>query len=385
MCGEQLRLGVALGAVGAASALAPLVSTLAPLIRADLALSRFQFGTIATLYFGVGAVASLMAGRVIDGLGTRRILSATLLLAALGIAGVGLSGSYPMLLAFATLAGFALSASNPVTNTVIVSVAPPGERGTMMGVKHAGVPTTGALIGLALPPAAVVLGWRGVVLVVAAAVFLLGCAMARIGREADRPASAADDGGVRSPLLWIGGYAFLMGAGGGATQLYLPLYGHEAIGLSVPAGGAAAAVAQAAAVASRVIWTRASERSRVVGRPLALVSLCALAAVAPVLAADAVGPVLFWLAALAIGAGMLGWTPVAMLAALRLVGPGEAGRASGVVVAGFYAGFMVGPAIFGRVVDATGGYMTSWLLAAGAFAAASALAEVRGGRGEGSP
>ena len=372
---DRIRLGLLLGVVvGAASVLFPMLSTLAPLIRADLELSRFQIGAVATTYFGVGALASLLAGRAVDVLGTRRILSGTLMVTAAALTGIALSASYLMLLSFAVLAGIALSASNPATNAVIVSAMPPGERGTVMGLKHAGVPSTGALIGLTVPAAAVAFGWRAVVLAGAAVVVILARVVANVGTDARGPSAGAPTDRVPLRLLWIGGYAWLMGAAGGATNLYLPLYGHEVLGLSVTAAGAAAAAAQVTAVASRVVWTRMSERSSNVAQPLVVVSLCAMAALVPLVAAQAVGPILFWLGALAIGAGMLGWTPVAMLAAIRLVEPGQAGRASGIVVAGFYFGFMVGPALFGHLVDSTGAYVWSWIAAGGGFVAAAALA-----------
>lgn len=382
---ERIRLGLLLGVVvGAASVLFPVIFTLAPLIRADLSLSRFQVGSLATAFFGIGALVSLLAGRAVDRLGSRRILSGTLFVTAAALTGIALSTSYAMLLAFTVLAGLALSASNPVTNAVIVNAVRPGERGTVMGLKHAGVPTTGALMSLTLPAAAVAFGWRGVVLATAAMVLALAPMVARAGTDArERAASLAGD---RVPLrmLWIGVYALLMGAAGGATTLYLPLYGHEALGLSIAAAGVAAAVAQVTAVASRVVWTRTSERASRVGRPLAAVSLCALAALVPLVAAQPVGPPLFWLAAIAIGAGMLGWTPIAMLAAIRLVEPAQAGQASGVVVAGFYTGLMLGPALFGRIVDASGGYASAWLATGGGFVAAAVLAfgcgGVRGGQ-----
>jgi sugar phosphate permease len=372
---ERIRLGLLLAVVvGAASVLFPLLSTLAPLIRADLSLSRFQVGTLATTFFGVAALVSLLVGRAVDRLGSRRILSGTLVVTAAALMGIALSRSYAMILAFTVLAGVALSASNPVTNAVIVSAVRPGERGTVMGLKHAGVPATGALMSLVLPAAAVAFGWRGVVLATAAVVLALARAVAGAGSDARERAVAGPGDRVPLGLAWIGGYALLMGAAGGATTLYLPLYGYEALGLSVAVAGAAAAAGQVTAIASRIVWTRTSERAQTVGRPLAAVSLCALVALVPLVAAETLGAALFWLAAIAIGAGMLGWTPIAMLAAIRLAEPVQAGRASGVVVAGFYSGVMIGPALFGHIVDATGGYASAWLAAGGGFVAAAALA-----------
>jgi MFS family permease len=289
-----------------------------------------------------------------------------------------------MLIGFAVVAGLALSISNPVTNAVIVGRLRPGERGTVMGLKQAGVPTIGALMSLTLPAAAVAFGWRGVVLAAAAVVLVLAPVVTRAGTGPRAPGAGAPEQRASLGIAWIGVYAFMMGAAGGSTTLYLPLYGHEVLGLSVAAAGAAAGASQITAIASRVAWSRMTERAADVSRPLALVSLCAIAAVVPLAAAQVGGAGLFWLGAVGIGAGMLGWTPVAMLAGIRLVDPSDAGRASGLVVAGFYSGIMIGPALFGRLVDTTGEYDLGWLLVGAVFGGAAALA-LSGGRRRGRP
>jgi len=371
----RLRLALVLAiVVGAASALIPILATLAPLMREELSLSRFQVGTLATTYFGVGALCSLPAGRAVDTFGTRRLLSTTLVLAAAALVGIAVSGSYPMLLLSCVVAGLALCLSNPVTNAVIVAALRPGERGTTMGLKQAGVPAWGALMSLALPGAAVAFGWRGVVLATGLVMLALAPLVASVGTRARRGPGNGTGEPLGVALLWLGAYAFCMGGAGGSTTLYLPLYGHEVLGLSVAAAGFAAGVSQLMAIGSRIVWSRLSERSPNVTTPLALVSLCALGAAVPLALSEVAGPALFWLAAVAIGAGMLGWTPVEMLAGIRLVGPLQAGRASGVVVAGFYSGVMVGPAVFGYLVDASGGYAWGWGMVGTGFAAAAILA-----------
>ncbi|HUG86800.1 MAG TPA: hypothetical protein VMM13_19680, partial [Euzebya sp.] len=69
---------------------------------------------------------------------------------------------------------------------------------------------------------------------------------------------------------------------------------------------------------------------------------------------------LVWLGAVLAGAGAASWNAVAMLAIIRGTDHTTAGRVSGIVVLGFYGGFVVGPTLFGALVDAADSYTPGW-------------------------
>ena len=60
------------------------------------------------------------------------------------------------------------------------------------------------------------------------------------------------------------------------------------------------------------------------------------------------------------GMSFAAWTGVAMLAVISEVSLSDAGRASGIVLTGFFVGHTISPVAFGFSVDVTGGYGLGW-------------------------
>jgi hypothetical protein len=76
-----------------------------------------------------------------------------------------------------------------------------------------------------------------------------------------------------------------------------------------------------------------------------------------------------WPAVILIGATAVTWNAVGMLAVITESGTRLAGRASGVVIFGFYIGFVGSPMAFGLLVDGLGSYLLAWTLVGVLFAA----------------
>lgn len=64
---------------------------------------------------------------------------------------------------------------------------------------------------------------------------------------------------------------------------------------------------------------------------------------------------------------------VSMVLVMQRSAPGRAGQDSALVAAGFFAGFAVGPPLFGMLAE-RGRYGQGWMLVAAEFAAAGAVA-----------
>lgn len=82
---------------------------------------------------------------------------------------------------------------------------------------------------------------------------------------------------------------------------------------------------------------------------------------------------LVWVAALAVGVFAVAANAVSMVLVLQRAEPGRAGQDSALVSAGFFAGFAVGPPLFGVLAEA-GRYGSGWLLVAAEFAGAGVVA-----------
>lgn len=354
------------------------LGVLAPFLRADVGLSRAQLGSLTTVFFLVGALLSPFAGRLVDRVGGRGTLLGMFALSAAGLAGMAAAAGYATLAVAVAVAGIGTALVNPVTNQLIAVHVPRGRQGVITGVKQSGVQAGGFVAGAALPPLALLLGWRGAVLI-AAGLALTGVAATRlvVPRPADGGVQVADADRRPPPgrfVRWLAAYAFLMGAGVSAVGAFLVLYGVEALGLGEARAGLVVAVVGGVGVVARVVWGRAAERMATSTAPLLVLAATSVAAQALIWAAVAAGTWLLWVGAVAFGLTAASWNAVGMLAIVREVDADATGRASGIVQSAFYLGFVVCPVLFGASVDATGGYDVGWAGVTGAFTAATALA-----------
>jgi MFS family permease len=352
---------------------------LGPMIRDEFAISRFQLGLLTACFFLVGGPLSLVAGRASDRYGARRVMLVAFALAGAAIVGMASAPAFAAMLLGAGAAGLALATGNPVTNKLIADHLPPGRRGLVMGGKQAGVQVGALLAGALLAPIAVRVGWRPA-LGWSALLPLVGLIAAVLviprgaGAESDRaPVRAVEGGGLPPGVRWLAAYAFLMGTGVAAINAYLPLYLVERAGASQEVAGVVAATIGVVGIGSRIAWGWASERMPSFSLPLLLLGIGAVLAVGMVAAVERVGLWIAWPAAVVFGATAVTWNAVGMLAVITESGSRLAGRASGVVTAGFYIGFVGSPVLFGLLVDATGDYELAWLLVAAVFAVTVAV------------
>jgi MFS family permease len=360
---------------------------LGPMIRDEFGTSRSELGLLTACFFLVGGPLSLLAGRATDRYGARRVMILAFGLAAGAIAAMAGAPSFPLMLVGAGGAGLALATGNPVTNKLIADHLPQGGRGLVMGGKQAGVQVGAFLAGAVLAPAAVVIGWREA-FALSCVVPLLGLAAAVliVPRDRERPPAGGHDDALPPGVRWLAAYAFLMGTGVAAVNAYLPLYLVERGGASQELAGAVAATIGAVGIGSRIAWGWVSERLPSFTQPLLILGAGAVVAVLGVAAVEQVGLWIAWPAAALFGASAVTWNAVGMLAVITESGRRTAGRASGVVTAGFYVGFVASPIGFGALVDATHQYGIAWLAVAATFAATVGV--VLGWRravGEGAP
>lgn len=351
---------------------------LAPSITEEFALSRVAVGALTTGFFIVGGLGSVLAGRSVDALGARRVMLFSFLVLTAATLGIGLSPSYPLLLASSALAGFALATGNPVTNKIVVERIPTSRRGLAMGVKQAGVQLGAFLAGGVLAPAASTWGWRNAVIATALVPFA-GAVVTMAVLPRDRGSRALRGTATRvrvsAPIRRLALYGFLMGVGVSSVNAYLPLYAVEGVGVSTVLAGGLIALMGVFGMVMRVVWGWLSDRSGVFRGYLAVMAFGGAVAIglAVVMNVADLHPSLLWLVAAGMGVTAVTWNSVGMLAVLASSRPQQAGHASGVVVLGFYSGFIPSPLVFGALVDGTGTYIPSWTVVIASFVLAGTL------------
>ncbi len=342
-------------------------------------ISRQQIGYLVTATGVVGAASSPLVGPLADRFGARRATLATLAASALSLALLAIAPSYLLLLAAAAGTGLAQAGGNPSTNKLIAERVPAGARGMITGIKQSGVQVGVFLGGVGLPALTVAFGWRAAVMVFAAvpALFVVLAALL-LGPDPPTDVRAEPTAPWRPSafIVRLGVYGLLLGAGTSAISTYLALFGQEALGASVGLAGWAVGVMGASGIAARIWWGRIAERRIGPGRALEIIAVVAALTGAVLAMAPGMGIGALWVAAIGAGSSAVAWNAVGMLAIILFVPPEEAGRASGVVLAGFLLGIAVGAPILGAVVDALDDYRVAWWGTAAVFAIA--LVVIRG-------
>jgi predicted MFS family arabinose efflux permease len=367
-------------AMAAGTFILPAIGVLASSIRQDLGLELWQVGLLVTGSPMVGALLAPPLGRVTDRVGGKASMVATLGVGALTLALFAASPTFLIMVGATLLTGVSQGWANPATNKVISRHYPPGGRGVVIGIKQSGVQFGSFLAGLALPAAALALGWRGALLV-ASTIPLLGTVLAAAFVPADPPSPSVPNRGQRPPLpgevRFLAVYGFLLGLTVSATIAYTALFAEDVLGLAPATAGVVVALAGLVGVLGRVVWGGVADvRGRHTGI-LGLLGVVGATAGLLMVGAATINPLLIWPAAVATGAGINAWNAVGMLAVVSVVPEEAAGHASGVVQFGFLMGLALGAPIFGAVVDATGSYLPGWLGVAVICLVASLLTVMR--------
>ncbi|MFD9339756.1 MFS transporter [Streptomyces sp. NPDC060028] len=356
-----------------------LLGALGPRLVDELGVTPTLLGLTTTIGFGTAAVLSPVGGRVVDRFGPRRSLVTLLLVSAVALALIGAAPGPGFLLAAVALGGLPQALANPATNKAILAAVPPARRGPVTGMKQSGVQLGAFAAGLPLAALASGVGWRGAVWT-AAATAAVAAAWALRALPADPPTRKApprtpSDGDEErvshGATGWLAVFSLFLGCGIASVNTYVALFGTERLDMGPTAAAALVAALGVAGIAGRVGWSKAARPGRAEWLP-GLLAGGAVGAAGLFAAALYAAP-LVWAGAVAAGVFAVSGNAVSMVLVMQRAAPGRAGRDSARVSAGFFAGFAVGPPLFGLLAQADR-YGPGWLLVATEFAAACAVA-----------
>src|SRR5688500_11071177 len=362
-------------ALGALSVLA--VAPLAPLLLDAMQLSRVQVGLFLPAVYLGGVLMALPAGWLTDRLGVRATLGIGEVIIGVMVMCAAFTDSLPAFLGCLVLAGFGFSVLNPSTGKAVIEWFPPRRRGFAMGIKQTGLTLGGLIAALTMPPLALHLGWRRA-LATAGALSLLSAALVAItyrtpaaavaARPTEWPRVAELGMFLRRPgvvIVFLSGLALSIAQS--AVLAYLALYAKETFAVSAVAAGQFLALAQVGGTGSRLAWGAISDRffgGR--RRPGVMINaLIGAAAYALLALGERLPTPLAVPLAVVAGAGAFGWVGLYLALVAEIGGVRYAGLLTGVAVAFSWSGVLVGPPIFGLVLQATGSYTAPWLILAG--------------------
>ncbi|WP_405982464.1 nitrate/nitrite transporter [Streptomyces sp. NBC_00158] len=351
-----------------------LLGALGPRMTEELGMSEPVLGLTTTVGFGTAALLSPLGGRMVDRIGPRRSLVLLLLVSAAALALIGAAPGAGPLLGAVALGGVPQALANPATNKAVLAAVPAARRGAVTGLKQSGVQLGAFAAGLPLAALAGGLGWRGAVWTASGAALLTGVWALR-ALPADPPVAQAPPLRAsfvpRGTAAWLAGFSLFLGAGIASVNTYLALYGVRGLGMGPTVAGALVAVLGVAGVLGRVGWSKAARPGRAEWLPGLLA--CGAVGAAALLAGAFLAQPLVWAGAVAVGVFAVSGNAVSMVLVMQRSAAGRAGLDSALVAAGFFAGFAVGPPLFGLLAR-SGRYGSGWLLVAVEFAAAGAVA-----------
>ncbi|SFP49083.1 Nitrate/nitrite transporter NarK [Geodermatophilus dictyosporus] len=368
-------LAVSTLAMGLGAAPMPIVGYLGAALRADLGLTGAQLGLVVGVFYGATGVTSLLGSRLVDRLGARWWVAGDQALTAAGLAGAAAVGSFPALLVASVVTGCGYAFVNAGTSVAVTSVSRRDQAAAAVAVKTAGIPGLLTVVALAGPPAAEAVGWRGVVLVLAAlAAVNTALAMVWVPSHRAAPGPAGRRGAAPLPrgFAWVllAATCFVIGTNPLSAFLVVSLVDG---GVSPVTAGLVSAAGTGAGTVAMVVVARRSDRRGPLPRAATAARVCLV---------GLAGTLLLWagthlgLAVVAVGAvaGLLCAMVGAGFAHAVTVdrAPHAVGRATAVMSCGYYLGALVSPLAFGALADLTGGYDLPWAVTAAAMAVAVA-------------
>ncbi|HJF75183.1 MAG TPA: MFS transporter [Brevibacterium linens] len=389
-------LTVLLGAVAAGPIMLYGLSATSDSIIAELGISEAHFGLLATTCFGAAAIGNATLGRLADRHSDLSLMAFIFVLATLALLLVAVPDGFPMLLLAAALSGIAQSFPNGVTNRILLERVPDTKRIGWVGIKQSGVQVSQLIASLAFPVLALGVGWRGAALTIAVIPLILlamtwyslrttpllsapkpasdtatEAAATTPEPSTDTPAEAAHPDPEPAPtrpakhpgMVWaLALFGLTNGIGVQATNVYIPLFAVREMGFSLVLGGATAALAGVIGVIARVTWARRMAKGASGPRLLLVLALIALGGAVLFLIADvAAWSALVWVAVAFHGISALGVSVVLMAALMRAIPASSMVSASGMVTAGMFCGFALGPLLMGVIVGSPGGFVIGWV------------------------
>lgn len=326
-----------------------------PLLRDSFGVSFVELGLVLTLFNVVSALTQAPMGFWVDRWGPRRTLVAGVLLGGLAFIIAGLMGNYAGLVVAAVLAGLANAVYHPADYAIL---------GGSMGEAHVGrafsIHTFAGYLGSAVAPAFMLgaawcFGAGGALVAVGllgpiAALPLLRDALAERMRPARAHAGGAKPRILSPTVLLMTGFFVMIALSSGAVGSFAVSAWESAWGLSLVEGNMALTAWLAMSAAGVLAGGWVADRTRRHG--LVAAGGFAAAGALILLGGTVAMPVVPLVGVMGLSGFLSGLImPSRDMLVRAAAPPGQAGAVFGVVSTGFNIGGVVGPPIWGWLLD----------------------------------
>jgi ACS family hexuronate transporter-like MFS transporter len=361
------------------------LAPLGVLIGEDLSLTKAQIGMLPAALFLGQSFVSIPAGFLVDRIGSKKLLFLLSLCLGLSFILMTVTSLYGVVLILVTLGGVGYGTMHPTSNKGIIYWFAE-KRGTAMGIKQMGVTLGSALAALLLLPAAAAWGWRPVLFGACLLLIISGLFASRFYFDPPAKAGIAEKPArlfasilemfKEKPLVLVSVAA--MGLSGSQLILntYIVLYAYESLGIPLVLAGMLLVISEVSGSFGRVAWGMISDTVFNGKRIIVLLIIASLSILTALVVSLLPAGTSFWVMVpitIVFGFCISGFNGIWMNAATELVPIERAGIATGFTLTLGSWGVIIGPPLFGHIVDVTGAFTYGWLFLAAVLAAVIAL------------
>ena len=350
------------------------IGPLAPFLKESFGVTSTQVGLLMSAASLGYMVSMFPTGWVVDRIGARWPIIIGVFIAGTCMLTVFFVKSYPWLITLTFMTGLGSGFLFPSTTQGVIAWFPLRERATAMGFKQTAVNIGGIVSAATLPTIALLLGWRYCFLILGILSLAIGATAFFLYRDPPLhslpagPSASKDSLSlgeiIRSREIWLLACCGMCLTWFEMTLItYLVLYLKEVLLLGVVAAGVLLAMAEAGGAVARPGGGILSDRVFKGNRKKVLMLMAAMASVTSLLV-GLLGPYLSWLlypVLILLGMGGIGFGGIYLTLLSEFAGRRGAGKAVGLGGIITLAGSAIGPAVFGRILDAFGSYTFAWL------------------------
>ncbi len=346
----------------------------------DLGLSITGLGALSATFFLTAAIASAPLGRVVERIGWQRAMKINCVGSAAVLIAIALfARSVPGFIVLLVLGGAFYGLANPAANKALAEQVDAGRRGITFGLKHAGIPSSTLLAGLAIPALILTVGWE---FSFAVAALLAGPVWVLIAVDRDplrQPAGAPSPGRGARPLtvldlVMLAAASALSAAAAISLGTFLIAAAVEEASFTQAAAGVLLFVGSLASISARIAVGAITDR--IGGRGFAGVAiLLGTGALVFLLLRPATGLAFGVLVVFAFGTAW-GWTGLMTFTVVN-ANTSTVAASSAIMQAGIFLGAGLGPILLGWTIDQYS-FSTSWVGVSVLLLAAASIVTIVG-------
>ena len=335
-------------------------------IGPEFGISTAGLGVATALFFLAASASSVALGGWVQRVGWRTAIRVNAVVSgAMTLLIAAFATSAPVLVGLMVVSAIAYGLANPAANQAIADWVPPGRRATIVGLKHAGIPLSTLLAGLAVPTVVLSFGWRTAFVVAGVGAFAVAGLVPRSIPDPPVHAPSARP----SPRRLEPSHLALLAVGSSFatwSAAALGAFGVSAaidVGMGADAAGWLQSVGSAASIGMRFFAGWLTDRWSSNGFS-GIVLLAGTGVLVFLAMAFALPP---WFGVLMVLAYATGWGwPGLLTFTVVEANAGTAARSSSFTQAGIFLGAGLSPLVFGAVSSSLG-LPFIWPFAAGAL------------------